>query len=395
MTADQAARKGPVLLVDDDLALGRALQRWLVGSGFEVVVAEDGVAALSILEQRSFDVIVSDIQMPGLWGVELLRRVRVRDLDVPVILMTGNPTLDSVMEAMSLGALAYLQKPMTKDVFVEAVRRASSLHQMARLKRDALRLAGGEDALAGDRAGVQASLDAALATMWMAFQPIVDARRRTLFGYEALMRSREPSLPHPGAILAAAERLDLLQVLGRRVRGLAAEGFAAAPADALLFVNLHPHDLLDPELFDAKAPLTRFAGRVVLEITERSTLDEVDGVDGRIAALRERGFRVAVDDLGAGYAGLSSFAALRPEIVKLDMSLIRDVHRSDVRQRLVATMASLCREMDMMVVAEGVEVAEERDCVLAFGCDLLQGYLFARPGPPFPVIEASAFGATG
>jgi len=122
----------------------------------------------------------------------------------------------------------------------------------------------------------------------------------------------------------------------------------------------------------------------VLEVTERSAIDDVKDIQVRVGALRRLGFRIAIDDLGAGYAGLSSFAALEPEIVKLDMSLIRNVHRSEIRQRLVGSMASVCREMNMRVVAEGVELREEYAIVLEAGCDLLQGYLFARPGPPFP-----------
>jgi EAL domain-containing protein (putative c-di-GMP-specific phosphodiesterase class I) len=99
------------------------------------------------------------------------------------------------------------------------------------------------------------------------------------------------------------------------------------------------------------------------------------------------GFRIAIDDFGAGYAGLSSFAALAPEIVKLDMSLVRDVHRSAVRRQVVASMASLCVGLGTRVVAEGIELPEERDCLAHAGCDLLQGFLFARPGPPFPSVE--------
>jgi EAL domain-containing protein (putative c-di-GMP-specific phosphodiesterase class I) len=393
MTASGSHATGgrSILVVDDDEVVARAFQRVLSAAGYEVVLAENGRAALEAVDRRTFDVIVSDVQMPSLSGVELLRGVRARDLDVPVILMTGNPTLETAMEAVSLGALEYLQKPLAKELLLDAVRRASVLHRMARLKREALRLAGGEDTMAGDRAGLQACFDRTLETMWIAFQPIVDTTHRTIFGYEALMRSREPSLPHPGAILAAAERLDAVHTLGRRVRQLTAAAFVGAAADSLLFVNLHPRDLLDAELFEPSAPLGAFAKRVVLEITERSTIDEIKDIHTRVATLRDHGFRLAIDDLGAGYAGLSSLAALKPEIVKLDMSLIRDVHKSDVRQRLVASMTSLCKEMQMLVVAEGVEVAEERDCVVGLGCELLQGYLYAKPGPPFPAITATAF----
>src|SRR5262249_10274375 len=151
-----------------------------------------------------------------------------------------------------------------------------------------------------------------------------------------------------------------------------------------LFVNLHTMDLLDEDLLSPDSPLSRIANRVVLEITERASLDGVKDVRSRIAALREMGFRIAIDDFGAGYAGLASFALLEPEIVKLDIMLVGDIHVNATKQKLVKSMAELCKDMGIMVVGEGVETAEVRDALVALGCDLLQGYFFARPGTPFP-----------
>src|SRR5690606_23100356 len=125
---------------------------------------------------------------------------------------------------------------------------------------------------------------------------------------------------HPGAVLDAAERLHRQDELGRQIRNLSAVSMHGADTGATLFVNLHTTDLLDPDLLDQHAPLSRIAHRVVLEVTERSSLEAVTDVRHRVAQLREMGYRIAVDDLGAGYAGLTSFALLEPEIVKLDMS---------------------------------------------------------------------------
>jgi len=205
-----------------------------------------------------------------------------------------------------------------------------------------------------------------------------------VFGYEALLRSREPSLPHPGAILDAAERLERVHDLGRAIRARSCGPLGQTSDDVLLFVNLHTRDLLDDELFDARSPLAAVASRVVLEITERASLHHVRDVQSRIGRLRAMGYRIAVDDLGAGYAGLTSFAQLEPEVVKLDMSLVRGLHLQPTKQTLVRTMVTMCRELGMLVVAEGIECAEERDVVLEAGCDLLQGYLFAKPGEAFP-----------
>ena len=101
-----------------------------------------------------------------------------------------------------------------------------------------------------------------------------------------------------------------------------------------------------------------------------------------VAVVVDRRF---VDDLGAGYAGLTSFAQLEPEVVKLDMSLVRGVHAQPTKQTLVRTMIAMCHELGMQVVAEGIETPQERDAIVEAGCDLLQGYFFARPGPAFPV----------
>jgi len=95
------------------------------------------------------------------------------------------------------------------------------------------------------------------------------------------------------------------------------------------------------------------------------------------------GFRIAVDDLGAGYAGLTSFTQLEPEIAKLDMSLVRGIDADPRRQSIVLSMKRLCDELDIAVVAEGVETVGERDALAELGCHLLQGYLFAKPAEGF------------
>jgi EAL domain-containing protein (putative c-di-GMP-specific phosphodiesterase class I) len=122
----------------------------------------------------------------------------------------------------------------------------------------------------------------------------------------------------------------------------------------------------------------------VLEITERIGLDAVAG-PARVAMLRRRGYRIAVDDLGAGYAALGAIATLEPDIVKLDMSLVRDIDQHATKRRVVGAIATLCRELGSQVIAEGVETPAELGAVRELGIDLIQGFLLARPTREFAV----------
>ena len=223
-----------------------------------------------------------------------------------------------------------------------------------------------------------------MAALQIHFQPIVDAKTRKRFGYEALMRSTDKSLAHPGLVLDAAERLEKVVSLGRTLRGHTAKAIADAPMKrGLFFVNLHLLDLMDKQLTSAFAPLTKVAGRVVLEITERTSLQGHADVRYRVAELKELGFKIAIDDLGGGHARMGTFSPFDTDFVKLDMSLVRDLDKHPTKQRLVKSIIELCRESGTMVVGEGVETEPEAQILIELGCDLLQGYLIARPQLPF------------
>ncbi|AKU94369.1 diguanylate cyclase/phosphodiesterase (GGDEF & EAL domains) with PAS/PAC sensor(s) [Labilithrix luteola] len=372
------AAKPRLLLVEDDDALRRSLVR-ILRREYAIDEAADGQQAVEKLTNRTFDVVLSDINLPHASGVDLLRKVRDYDLDVPVILMTGQPSIETAIQAVDLGAFTYLRKPFENGAVEQALSRASKLGRLARIKREALTTGGDGAALAGDRAGLTASFERALDTLWLAFQPILDGRTQRTVGFEALMRCKEPSMPTPGAVLEAAERLDRIHELGRRVRERVAASFVPPAPDGMIFVNLHAAELSDPELYSDKSPLSQIARHVVLEITERSALEDVAETRDRAAALRKLGYRIAIDDLGAGYAGLTSFANLEPEVVKLDMSLVRGIEDSPVRYRIVEGITDLCRSLSMKVVAEGIETLPEFDQIQQLGCDYLQGYLFGRP----------------
>lgn len=293
-----------VLAVDDDPSLLHFYERALEASGYSVVIADSAEDALKTLDTEAFDVIVSDLWMPGKTGLDLLREVRLRNLDLPVIIVTAAPDLQTALRALDEGALRYLVKPVNAAQLTDAVRRAVALHRMSRLKRQALELMHQGGDAPGDRVSLRLSFDRAVSTMTLAYQPVVDSESRMVFGYEALLRPKHPAFTTPSELL------------------------------------VHPRDLLDDQLYDAKAPLSAQAPRVILEITERSLLEEVPSAHARIESLRQLGFRLAIDDL------------------------------------------------EVLLIAEGVETAEERDTLRELRCPLMQGYFFARPGAPFPKVSS-------
>jgi EAL domain-containing protein (putative c-di-GMP-specific phosphodiesterase class I)/CheY-like chemotaxis protein len=379
-----AADAARVLVVDDEPVTARSYARALVAAGYEVTIAHDGREAAALVTGQGFDVVVSDIAMPDMDGLALLKTIRQSDLDVPMIFMTGSPALESAVQAIEYGAFRYLLKPVAPAALLDVVARAVRVHRLARVRREAAAVRELEGRPIGDRAGLEARFETAVSQIWIASQPIVSWSARRIFAYETLVRTDEPTLRDPLDFFDAAERMGRVPELGRVIRGHVARLMRDSAPAVPMFVNLHPSDLGDAELYADDGALTPFAHQVVLEITERAALDRIHELGSRVKRLRELGYRIAIDDLGAGYAGLTSFAQLEPEVVKVDMSLVRNIDRSPVKQKLVRSIITLCKELGIDLIAEGIETSPERDTIVGSGGDLCQGYLFARPDRGLP-----------
>jgi hypothetical protein len=150
---------------------------------------------------------------------------------------------------------------------------------------------------------------------------------------------------------------------------------------------------MDDDLLAPDAPLTRYASRVVLEITERAALDGIGDAIGQIAKVRALGYRIAVDDLGAGYASLSMLARVQPDVIKIDMSLVHGVRRDPTRQMVIRSLTHLGAQLGVLTIVEGIETGEDLSSVVQAGADHLQGYLFARPAVEPTPVDFAAIGA--
>ncbi|HEX6536174.1 MAG TPA: EAL domain-containing protein [Gemmatimonadaceae bacterium] len=214
-------------------------------------------------------------------------------------------------------------------------------------------------------------------SIYIDYHPIVLADTGRVFGYEALARGELRSLRSPEVMFEVAAEADLLWELSRLCRARALEGMRDRLTDGeLLFLNVDPHDFADPAFVELEHVDPR---RVVIEITERTAIKDYPKFRERLRTFRDRGFRFAVDDAGSGYAGLGSIANLEPDFIKLDISLINSIDTNFIKQNLVETMVGFAREQGAMVIAEGIERAEELDTVRRLGVPLVQGFFLNHP----------------
>ena len=224
------------------------------------------------------------------------------------------------------------------------------------------------------------------------FQPIIDLSDYGVIGYELLARGpMQSELHRPDALFEVARAENRVPELDRLCRLMAARGGATLPPEYLRFINTEPIDLLSrsrgemcvQEFIDATPEALR--SQTVMEITENSVIDDFTHMRHVIDRLRDQGFRIAIDDAGAGYAGLQTMVELEPDFIKLDMSLTRNLDKSIVKQKLIGTLRDFCRQAGIGLVAEGIETQAQLDALLALGIPYAQGFLFARPGSPYPL----------
>jgi diguanylate cyclase (GGDEF)-like protein len=215
------------------------------------------------------------------------------------------------------------------------------------------------------------------------YQPVVRVSDDSLFAYEALCRPTDSEFGYVGELLETAVRTGRIRELGRALRKIVVEPMHQLPESVAMFINLHPQDLGDEQLLEIEPHLAPWTKRIVLEVTETEAIRDHERARTQIQRLREAGFRIALDDLGAGYASLNLLAQLEPDLVKLDIELVRRVRHAGRTARLVQHLVEFCHGEGFVTVAEGIETQEELDAVSDLGVDLVQGYLLARPQPPF------------
>lgn len=217
------------------------------------------------------------------------------------------------------------------------------------------------------------------------FQPIVDLRAARVIGFEALSRpAAESGFPGPAELFEAAEEFDVLADVERIARNKIFQETAKLDNSLLLFFNNSPPIFTSDKFVECIAEEVEYHkhlqfNRIVLEVTERTSANLIADLDVRALLLREMGFQVAIDDVGAGVSGLNQIMSLRPNWIKLDRELISHIDYDPLKQNLIRTFVRFSRFSNIGLIAEGVERAEELNTLIDLGVTHAQGFFLARP----------------
>lgn len=350
----------------------------LRNAGWSIETVGSGEAALEMFREQPFDVIVSDERMPGMQGADLLTIIRHEFPATLRLTLSGQGSLKQAVHAINSAEIhRFLIKPCPPSEVQATIEELLDKYS----EQDA-RARSRDEIEARERESLTAVFEAALDAMWMAFQPIWDRDGR-LYGYEALLRTDLADVRGPCHFFDIAESLGRSNELGARTREVVAREIERAPEQVLILVNVHPDHLSDAGLYEEDSPLSKHADRVIIEVTERSSMSSNPDLSDSLERLGALGYLLAVDDLGAGYAGLNRFSLLNPAIVKFDMELIRNIDRSPTKQAVVQAMTYLCETLGILSIAEGIETEAEYEMAHSLGCDLYQGFLLGSPGRGF------------
>jgi EAL domain-containing protein (putative c-di-GMP-specific phosphodiesterase class I)/GGDEF domain-containing protein len=222
------------------------------------------------------------------------------------------------------------------------------------------------------------------------YQPIVDMEPGAIMGYEALTRGPENSaFEGPEALFAGSLARQLLPELDLLCRCQAIRNAHGFDMSKKLFLNSLPESLGSPGFdgggFQKALEESALQPRnLVLEITERTSIQDFEAFGRELGPLRRRGFLVAIDDVGTGYSSLQTITEVQPDFIKIDLSLIKNIHRSLIKQELVHSLLQVGARIGAQVIAEGIETEDEYRMLRRCGVRYGQGFFFARPAPPFP-----------
>lgn len=376
-----------VLIVDDEPAISQLLSILLSSHGYIPKVAVTGKQALECASDN-IDLILLDLLLPDLEGINICQKLKsnIQTRDIPIIIISGLQNKSDRVEGLYSGAEDYITKPFEpEELFarMDVVFRRHDMRTNADTPQHHQEIIGELKRIIDEE------------SINVRFQPIYFLKPMRLLGLEMLSRPQTISpMLNPEIFFKSALKYGVyyeVEMIGwRKALKMASENFDGRQK---LFLNCDPY-LLESEKF--KTVKEVFSGygissnEVYLEITERSAVNSFDTFYERIRDFRQDGFKIAVDDMGAGYSSLESIIEIKPEVIKLDGHIVNGVSHDPYKNSIVKLFVAFCRENRIICVAEGIENKQDFDALIELGVDAGQGYYLCRPADilDLPAMQA-------
>jgi EAL domain-containing protein (putative c-di-GMP-specific phosphodiesterase class I)/AmiR/NasT family two-component response regulator len=377
-----------VLVVDDNREDAELLQQLLVRQGLERVYTETDSRKVSrLLARHNPDLVLLALRMSHVDSFEVLAQIRKFAAGgyLPVLVLTEDTTTVARNRALVEGAQDFLTKPVDTT---EVVLRIANLLQTRELYATLRYLTAVQTQPGGEHAEILARIQDVLQhkTLTHVFQPIQDLKTGAIVGHEALSRFPHPSFGGPGRWFEDAFNVGL----GVDLEWLAATSvmtyFDSAPPEMVLTVNMSPATVM--HLVENELCPPALWPRLVIELTEQVPVEDYPALERALAPMRSQGVRLSADDMGSGYAGFRHLLRLRPDIIKLDISLIAGIESSREQQALARALLAFASEVGAQVIAEGIEEPAELTTLQDLGVPWGQGYLIGLPAPLAESVSA-------
>lgn len=363
----------------------------------DILTAEPGIAvvatagnvdeAIAAAADHQPDVALVDVRLPNGGGARAARGITRLSPATRIVALSVQEDGRSVGEMLRAGAIAYIAKGSPIDEIIQTVARAD--RGLASFSSGAARVIAGNvsaelssiEASDQRERGRRAEIEAALQPGGIVpvFQPIVDLGTLQLAGYEALARFEVGAQRRPDLWFEVAGEVGLREELELAAIRAATRRFDDLPDGTFLSLNASPETAMSEGLGEALLGLP--LDRVDLEITEHAPIPDYAALSTALAPHRAAGLRLAIDDAGAGFASLRHIIRLQPDVIKLDISLVRDIDTDRARRSLAIALVSFAMEMGLSIVAEGIETAAELETLRNLHVRFGQGYFLGRPGP--------------
>lgn len=375
-----------VLIADDSITQRQYARELCLGLGVkDVYDAANGVDALAVLQQYPVDVVLIDLEMPVMDGVELIRSIAQKKFASSVIILSAKDpiliaSVGTMAEADGLHVLGTFQKPLLPDVL-----ECSLLRFIQDSKIDPH---ANQESFQQEVTAVELGHALANGEVTLAFQPKLTVQGLLLRGVEALARWKHPQkgMISPAVFIPLAERHGMIDLLTRNLLEQAFTHKKIWQQYGLRFhlaFNLSPLSLADAGMVDwltALAASYNIApAEVTFEVTENALLGELASAIRTLARLRLKGFHIAIDDYGTGFANAQQLSRVPATELKLDRSLVHRAASRPQQHTILASTVALAKNLNLTTVAEGVETKEDFLVLVALGVDLVQGYYFSKP----------------